>query len=171
MPRENRKRGKKNKAKPIGQVHECQSHLHYDHFGPTDAQPVARPPPIPGGDVERPSSSAPFGPLDPDVKAYFRTVDDQLRDWQEGRLNAFDADEGDPNEGIENMFYLAKTILAADIFCSPERRMFFTAVLSEMTGKELQLATDPDCSPVLERMLYSMDDFIRRVFTDSLAGS
>lgn len=49
--------------------------------------------------------------------------------------------------------------------------MFFTAALFEMNGKELQLATDPDCSPVLERMLYSMDDFIRRVFTDSLAGS
>jgi len=40
-----------------------------------------------------------------------------------------------------------------------------------MRGKEKQLATDPDCSIILERMIYSMDDFIRRVFVDSMAGS
>ena len=40
-----------------------------------------------------------------------------------------------------------------------------------MHNKEKQLATDPDCSVVLERMMYSMDDFVRRVFVDSLTGS
>jgi nucleolar protein 9 len=40
-----------------------------------------------------------------------------------------------------------------------------------MSGKERQLATDPDCSSILERMAYSMDDFTRRVFMDRLAGS
>lgn len=40
-----------------------------------------------------------------------------------------------------------------------------------MRGKELALASDPEGSPVLERMLHSMDDFARRVFTDCLAGS
>jgi nucleolar protein 9 len=49
--------------------------------------------------------------------------------------------------------------------------MFFTAALQEMQKKEKQLATDPDCSVILERMSYSMDDFVRRVFVDSLAGS
>jgi nucleolar protein 9 len=49
--------------------------------------------------------------------------------------------------------------------------MFFVAALTEMVGKEKQLATDPDCSLVLERMTYSMDDFVRRVFVDSLIGS
>jgi nucleolar protein 9 len=44
------------------------------------------------------------------------------------------------------------------------------AALQEMNGKEKQLATDPECSPILERMLYSMDDFARRVFLDSLSG-
>lgn len=52
-----------------------------------------------------------------------------------------------------------------------DRRMFLLASLQEMTGKERELATDPDCSGVLERMTYSMDDFVRRVFMDSLAGS
>jgi nucleolar protein 9 len=52
-----------------------------------------------------------------------------------------------------------------------EKRLFFIAALGEMHGKEKQLATDPDCSVVLERMTYSMDDFVRRVFVDSLTGS
>lgn len=46
-----------------------------------------------------------------------------------------------------------------------------SAVLSEMEGKERQLATDPDCSTILERVAHSMDDFSRRVFMDKLAGS
>ena len=45
------------------------------------------------------------------------------------------------------------------------------AALTELSGKEKQLATDPDCSNVLERMAYSMDDFVKRVFLDRLAGS
>jgi nucleolar protein 9 len=49
--------------------------------------------------------------------------------------------------------------------------MFFVAALTEMGGKEKQLSTDPDCSLILERMSYSMDDFVRRVFVDSLIGS
>lgn len=49
--------------------------------------------------------------------------------------------------------------------------MFFVAALNEMREKEKQLATDPDCSVVLERMVHSMDDFVRRVFFDSLTGS
>ncbi|KAF8507708.1 armadillo-type protein [Gautieria morchelliformis] len=52
----------------------------------------------------------------------------------------------------------------------PECRTFFTAALSEMKGKERELACDSDCSPVLERMLYSMDEFVRRVSIDSLPG-
>ena len=53
----------------------------------------------------------------------------------------------------------------------PAKRLFFVAALNEMAGKEKQLATDPECSVVLERMFYSMDDFVRRVFIDSLCGS
>jgi nucleolar protein 9 len=49
--------------------------------------------------------------------------------------------------------------------------MFFVAALREMSGKEKPLATDPDCSTILERMSYSMDDFVRRVFLDALSGS
>jgi nucleolar protein 9 len=52
-----------------------------------------------------------------------------------------------------------------------DRRMFLVAALREMSEKERELATDPDCSSILERMAYSMDDFTRRVFMDRLAGS
>ncbi|KAK7061362.1 armadillo-type protein [Favolaschia claudopus] len=97
------------------------------------------------------NSDAPFGYVDNDVKAYFRTVDIQIRDWQNAASERDQNDEeADPNE---------------------ERRMFFVAALTEMSGKEKQLATDADCSVVLERMTYSMDDFVRRVFVDSLTGS
>jgi nucleolar protein 9 len=61
--------------------------------------------------------------------------------------------------------------LLTGITCVIEKRLFFIAALGEMHGKEKQLATDPDCSVVLERMTYSMDDFVRRVFVDSLTGS
>ena len=57
------------------------------------------------------------------------------------------------------------------LFLPAERRLFFIAALTEMSDKEKQLATDPDCSSILERMIYSMDDFARRVFIDRLAGS
>jgi nucleolar protein 9 len=49
--------------------------------------------------------------------------------------------------------------------------MFLMAALQEISGKERELATDPDCAGGLERMTYSMDDFVRRVFMDSLTGS
>lgn len=49
--------------------------------------------------------------------------------------------------------------------------MFFAAALREMQGKELQLATDPDCAGILERMIHSMDDLVRRLFIENLCGS
>jgi nucleolar protein 9 len=49
--------------------------------------------------------------------------------------------------------------------------MFFAAALAEMQGKEHQLATDPDCAVILERMIHSMDDLARRIFANSLLGS
>ncbi len=52
-----------------------------------------------------------------------------------------------------------------------DKRMFLMAALQEISGKERELATDPECAGGLERMAYSMDDFVRRVFMDSLTGS
>jgi hypothetical protein len=60
--------------------------------------------------------------------------------------------------------------LANDLSCV-DRRMFLMAALQEISGKERELATDPDCVGGLERIAYSMGDFVRRVFMDSLTGS
>ncbi|KAG7096605.1 hypothetical protein E1B28_004022 [Marasmius oreades] len=147
MPRENRKRGKRSKKQTVEspvRKEEPDSNNQYAEAGPSWI--VSRP-----EETEELNSEAPFGYVDADVKAYFRTVDTQIRNWQDGEDDAVvEEDQMDPNS---------------------EKRMFFNAALTEMTGKEKQLATDPDCSIVLERMAYSMNDFVRRVFLDSLSGS
>ncbi|KAG2151818.1 armadillo-type protein [Suillus cothurnatus] len=132
MPNENRKRGKKHKKT---QEHRPAFLRHRS---------------IPAQESES-HPEAPFGYVDPDIKAYFRTVDDQIRTWQQER--PYEEDQ------------------AADLDPNEAKRMFLVAALSEMSEKEKQLATDPDCSVVLERMAHSMDDFVRRVFLDSLSGS
>jgi nucleolar protein 9 len=94
MPRENRKRGKKHKkvletnqddVTALSQEEETQT------AGPSWIVP--NPNSLEEGNVE-----APFGLVDSDVKAYFRTVDVQIREWQENAKE--ENDEVDPNEGI-----------------------------------------------------------------------
>ncbi|CAA7270741.1 unnamed protein product [Cyclocybe aegerita] len=151
MPREHRKRGKKHKKQP-------QEDQIYNHEEEQDLEPepLQQEPSEPSWIVsssrtqqEEINREAPFGYVDVDVKTYFRTVDVQIRDWQDSQDEVAEEDV-DPNE---------------------QKRLFFVAALNEMLGKEKQLATDPECSVILERMTYSMDDFVRRVFFDTLAGS
>lgn len=89
MPREIRKRGKK---KSKAQAEESSELAYKKH-----AEPVPEPEPTssttPTWMKESATSlsangaladiEAPFGYVDADVKAYFRTVDSQLREWQE----------------------------------------------------------------------------------------
>ncbi|KAI0079728.1 ARM repeat-containing protein [Panus rudis PR-1116 ss-1] len=146
MPRENRKRGKKHKKKPNGEPAVLEVDIQQSQEQEAGPSWITR-----ATHSQDVNSEAPFGYVDAEVKAYFRTVDIQIRDWQESEKPAADQTEDvDPNE---------------------DRRLFFVAALTEMSGKEKQLATDPDCSNILERMLYSMDDFARRVFFDRLSGS
>ncbi|KAH7930051.1 ARM repeat-containing protein [Leucogyrophana mollusca] len=163
MPRENRKRGKKHKKSQDEDNSYSQSRGNQSESYSAQVQDRGEPswivsaPPV-DEDVH---VEAPFGYVDPDVKSYFRTVDEQIRNWQDEEYHADDADEDmDPNEG--------RSLQRYDVF---PKRIFFVAALTEMSGKEKQLATDPDCSVVMERMAYSMDDFVRRVFVDTLSGS
>lgn len=100
MPRENRKRGKKHKKQQEEEQYN-EPVQHQDevaqHAGPSWI--VER-----SGleDGERPNLDAPYGCVDADVKAYFRTVDNKLREWQEAN-DGDELDEGedaDPNEGM-----------------------------------------------------------------------
>ncbi|EIW72780.1 hypothetical protein TREMEDRAFT_67052 [Tremella mesenterica DSM 1558] len=82
----------------------------------------------------------PFGQLDPDLKAYFRTVEDQIKDW-----------EGISSSGEER----------------EDRQTFLSSVLTELRDHELVVATDPETSIVLERLLPSLGDWGRRVIGDA----
>ncbi|KAI0260538.1 armadillo-type protein [Gloeopeniophorella convolvens] len=145
MPKELRKRGKRKKA-----VNEEHAHIAQDQEPEVEEEQQSGPSWIVPRAEKEVNPEAPFGYVDAEVKAYFRTVDDQLKEWQENWEPAETDEDVDPNEN---------------------RRMFLMAALQEISGKERELATDPDCAGGLERMAYSMDDFVRRVFMDSLTGS
>ena len=93
MPRENRKRGKKYKKK---------QEEHEPHKEVIETQPQGEPTWIVSESSSRPANAhdpeAPFGFLDVDVKAYFRTVDLQIRDWQENSEGNTEGEGIDPNE-------------------------------------------------------------------------
>lgn len=99
--------------------------------------------------------NAPFGFVDPDVKAYFKSVDEKLVEFTElsqaaGRPNQ--QSEADPAAELE------------------DRATFLHSALNEVRGQELKLATDGDTAIVLERLLHSMGDWARRVLMDSFSG-
>lgn len=96
MPRENRKRGKKHKKVAD----------EYPQNPPRDEEPQEEPQADPSWIVSAPQTAefneeAPFGYVDSEVKAYFRTVDVQIREWQEEPSQASDTQDGDPNEGLQ----------------------------------------------------------------------
>ncbi|KAG8834892.1 Nucleolar protein 9 [Serendipita sp. 399] len=145
MPRENRKRGKRKKNLVQDDFNEDPP------IGLEDQPSPGEPSWIEQSHISEPLNlDAPFGLCDPDVKAYFRSVENQMKEWQELGI------EGDDVAGEDQNL---------------ERRMFFSAALTEMQGKECLLATDPDCAVILERMVHSMDDLARRIFLNSLIGS
>ena len=170
MPKELRKRGKRHKKSSAQDQTHAQQHEVPDEdpsSGPSWILPRA------DSSSKQFNPEAPFGYVDPELKAYFKTVDDQLKEWQQNRNYAEGEEDVDPNESTSSclacacgvFFFLAESLLRID------KRMFLMAALQEISGKERELATDPDCAGGLERMAYSMDDFVRRVFMDSLTGS
>ena len=48
----------------------------------------------------------PFGYVSPDLKAYFRTVDDQLKEWQQNWDHAGREEDVDPDESTPCFFSL-----------------------------------------------------------------
>ncbi len=108
MPRENRKRGKKHKKeKTEDEYVEAR-----DHEQPY-AQEIGENQPGPSWIRQRNNAEedpevnpeAPFGFVNPDVKAYFKTVDEKLREWQEVRDDGYgDEEDGeDVNEGAREI--------------------------------------------------------------------
>ena len=102
MPKEFRKRGKKTKKNSNNVDWKPQE----DHLRAHDniKEELERPGPswiIPASkESEDINLEAPFGYLNVDVKAYFRTVDVQIRNWQDNEVDAVEGnDDVDPNEG------------------------------------------------------------------------
>ena len=97
MPRENRKRGKKHKRKaeeevapqPTGEP-QYEEEAEVAEAGPSWILPARQ---------NAVDLAAPFGFVDAEVKAYFRTVDVQIREWQETRPEVEGDEDVDPNEG------------------------------------------------------------------------
>ena len=99
MPREHRKRGKKKKGnadvdEPTGTVNHTQDDFELE-------QPQVQWMHTNDG----PNLDAPFGYVEADVKAYFRTVDAKIQDWQaQDQRQEFVDDEGNTNEGMDTHF-------------------------------------------------------------------
>jgi nucleolar protein 9 len=101
MPRENRKRGKKHKKSkeeddyaPASNVEQQNYTENQPEAGPGEPswiRPAARP-------EDEFNPEAPFGYVEQDVKAYFRTVDVQIRDWQDNAAAEEVSEDVDPNE-------------------------------------------------------------------------
>lgn len=51
-----------------------------------------------------------------------------------------------------------------------DRVLLLRAALTQLSGKETSIAADPETSVILERLVYSMDDFARRVLLDRFTG-
>ena len=103
MPRENRKRGKKHKkqreeepsydAKPERELETREE--------PSWIVPAAN-------HAEEVNPEAPFGYVDVDVKAYFRTVDVQIQEWQENQEESAADEDVDPNERMSAKIFELK---------------------------------------------------------------
>jgi nucleolar protein 9 len=95
MPRENRKRGKKHKKEP---EHEPEPRSAHEQAKDGPSWIVRREDhSVDSNQIH--TDEAPFGYVDADVKAYFRTVDIQIRDWQDTKPHVVESDDLDPNEG------------------------------------------------------------------------
>ncbi|GAA5946264.1 hypothetical protein JCM3765_000176 [Sporobolomyces pararoseus] len=96
---------------------------------------------------------------DPDTKAYFQKVAEQIEEMQEmghgQREKQYVVDENgyEVEEEIED-----------------ERPLLLRSALESLSGHEITLAGDNESSVVLERLLYAMDDFAKRVLLDRFTG-
>ena len=110
MPKELRKRGKRHKKSSFENQTHAQEREVLDE-GPSSG---------PSWIVPRADSSskqfnpeAPFGYVDPELKAYFKTVEDQLKEWQQNRGYAGEEEDVDPNESTSS--YLPVSLIELNL--------------------------------------------------------
>lgn len=163
MPREFRKRGRGNRAKPE-KTQDDKSNLPPEPLTYRNVLDLAVPeeslqtkqnqptaldkPPAPEAEPQFPEPS-------PDLKAYWRDIDDKIQELE--RLGAGSTHLTDLQEAGEDDE-------------EDERNLLLRSALEELSGHELSLAADPETSVILERLIYSMDDFAKRVLADRFMG-
>lgn len=95
---------------------------------------------------------------DPDTKAYFKQVADKIRELEElsrqKKVAVTAAEAGEEEEEAEE----------------DDRPLLLKSSLESLSGHEVAIAGDSDTSIILERLLFAMDDFARRVLADRFAG-
>lgn len=131
MPREHRKRGQRKKTRKEGeesQEIQATSNAQTDRPSATHTQPswIEDAPEAPV--VSETDFDAPWGYVDPDVKAYFRTVEEQMLEWQStGQLQRDGPQMGnDLNEGKMRLVLFRRSWLSTPLLRTPTifRRRF-----------------------------------------------
>lgn len=121
MPKELRKRGKRHKRSSAENQTHVQEREVLDE-GPSNG---------PSWIVPRADSSskqfnpeAPFGYVDPELKAYFRTIDDQLKEWQQNRDYVEGEEDVDRNESASYSFLCALLLVGLNLAAHRQEDVF-----------------------------------------------
>ena len=125
MPKELRRRGKRHKKSSTEHEHPAQKQDSLDE-GPSSRPSWI----VPRSDSQQEQEQqlnpeAPFGYVDPELKAYFRTVDDQLKEWQQNWDDANRDGDIDPNESASMSFlllFLARGSVCLTVCALPSMR-------------------------------------------------
>lgn len=96
---------------------------------------------------------------DPDTKAYFQKVAEQIEEMQEMGHGQ-----------REKQYVLDDNGYEVEEEIEDERPLLLRSALQSLSGHEITLAGDNESSVVLERLLYAMDDSAKRVLLDRFTG-
>lgn len=109
---------------------------------------------------------ADYGRLDLDVIQYFQGVEKMLDDEEK-----FETVEGKLELELFFSHFQMHSHLTNHNLPNSDRALFVSNVYREVELKELKVATDPESSRVLEKLLRASNDFQLRIFADRLRGS
>ena len=101
MPKELRKRGRRHKTSRTEDQKPAQEREVPDEGSSAGPSWI-----VPRTDSKQLNPEAPFGYVDPELKAYFRTVDDQLKEWQQNGDHAEGEEDVDPNESASCFIFV-----------------------------------------------------------------
>lgn len=107
---------------------------------------------------------------DPDTKAYFKQVADKIRELEELASTKSSRAKTALMASENPMDEMMPTGEEEEEEIEDDRPLLLRSSLESLSGHEMTLAGDPDTSIILERLLFAMDDFAKRVLGDRFAG-